>query len=752
LEFNIEMSTQTTRLNLTRDAQIGVNPVAKMRNITKPVLVENKPDLSLQKPELFLNRELSWIQYTHRVLEKARRHDTPLLERVKFLAIVSSNIDEFFMKRIGGLKLRQFAGNQAESVDGLTPARALKQCADELLALQRRQEAIYRQVIRELRAHGLEFPSFDELGTQEKDELRTYFIKNIFPLLTPLAIDRSHPFPFISNLSLNLLISMKRPGLSGVLHARVKVPVGGGVPRFLSIGTPTRFVRIEELIVDNIDLLFPKADVISCDVFRVTRNAVIDNDDAVTDDVIAMIQSELHNRKFAPVVRLQTGSAMKQAHRLLLAKELGLDIDNDVLESDSIVCMSDLMEIASIAHPSLRDEPHHPIENTSMSLNESIFDSIRDSGSILLQHPYESFVSSVERFVREASCDPRVAAIKMTLYRTSADTKILQYLTDAARNGKQVAVVVELKARFDEAANVRWAAHLEQAGIHVNYGVLDLKTHCKAILVVRRDADCLRRYAHIGTGNYHAGTARLYSDVGLLTCNTNLTSDLTELFNYLTTGCHPLRNYSQILAAPLMIKMALLSKIQREARQHSAESPGLIRLKTNALEDPDITTALYIASRAGVRVELVVRDICRLRPGLAGVSENIKVVSITGRFLEHSRIYYFRNGGNEEFYIGSADLMTRNLERRVEILVPIEDIDARQALADLLDIQLGDSCFAWEMHPDGTYSQRKQSIDRRLFDSQAHTIEAARERSANAGRIGGFDGWSKTKLTSARIF
>ena len=424
-----------------------------------------------------------------------------------------------------------------------------------------------------------------------------------------------------------------------------------------------------------------------------------------------MIESELRSRKFAPVVRLEICSGADPAKRAMLTEELGLDEAEDITVCDTMIGMSDLMEFAGLGIPSLHDKLHHPVDNPALDSGRDIFSCIREAGSILLQHPYESFVTSVERFVREASTDPLVAAIKMTLYRTSADTKIVDCLIDAAQNGKQVAVLIELQARFDEAANIKWASRLEEAGIHVNYGVLGLKTHCKTILVVRREGDGLRRYAHFGTGNYHAGTARLYADVGLLTCDGNLANDLTELFNHLTTGWGASRDYARILTAPSTIKKALLAKIDREIAHHTSQSPGLIRLKTNALEDADITAALYRASQAGVKVELLVRDICRLRPGIAGLSENISVISVVGRFLEHSRIYYFHNGGAEEFYIGSADLMTRNLERRVEVIVPVEDALARELLREVLSGQLVDRRNTWGLDGDGDYSRLSPAQD-----------------------------------------
>jgi polyphosphate kinase len=516
-------------------------------------------------------------------------------------------------------------------------------------------------------------------------------------------MDPAHPFPFISNLSLNLLVTVHDPRDSQASMARVKVPVGSGIPRWLRIGNTRRFVRLEDVMAQNLDLLFPGMEVDACELFRVTRNANTERDEDEADDLLAMIESEIRDRRLAPIVRLEVLKGMSLERRGMLAAEFNLDEKLEVFELEGMMAMRDLMEVASLDIAALHHPPHHPIDHPKLQSSRNIFHIIRDAGSLLLQHPYESFTTSVERFLREASEDPKVRAIKMTLYRTSSGSNILDYLCEAARNGKQVAVVVELKARFDEEANIHFANRLEEFGIHVTYGVVGLKTHAKVILVVRQDYDGLRRYAHIGTGNYHAGTARIYSDFGLLTCDEELGQDLTELFNYLTTGYRPKRNYRKLLPAPMSLKKALLAKIEREITTHSPESPGLIQLKMNALEDVDITRALYRASQAGVKVDLIVRDTCRLRPGIPGLSDHVRVVSIVGRFLEHARVYYFRNSGNEEYFIGSADCMKRNLESRVEVVAPVESASLRKEIRTVLDIQLGGDHDAWEMQPDGSY-------------------------------------------------
>ncbi len=690
----------------------------------------------LGSPEVYLNRELTWLNFNYRVLHEAGDPRTPLLERVKFLAITSSNLDEFFMKRIGGLKQQVGAGVKDLTIDGCSPAEQIANCAQVVREMQARKREVYMELVRELGRHDIRITSYRKLSGEEQASMREYYMDNIFPLVTPLAMDPAHPFPFISNLSLNLLVTLNYHNDQTEVMARVKVPVGGIVPRFLRVGDATRFVPLEDVMANNLELLFPDMEVMSCELFRVTRNSNTEQDEEDAGDLLAMIESELRDRKFAPIVRLQTMRGIDPVHRGMLAAELGLDEEMDVYESDIMIGQSDLMELASLDIPSLLYPAHHPIDNIRLkNENLNIFHVIRKAGTILLQHPYESFTNSVVRFVREASTDPKVQAIKMTLYRTSADTRIIELLVDAARNGKQVAVVVELKARFDEAANIHWASRLEEVGVHVTYGVLGLKTHSKTILVIRRDYNGLRRYAHIGTGNYHAGTARQYFDLGILTSDDDTGRDLTELYNYLTTSCKPARKYRKLLAAPKAMKKALLAKIEREIEGHSEKSPGLIRLKTNALEDQAITDALYRASMAGVRVELIVRDSCRLRPGIKGLSKNITVISIVGRFLEHTRIYYFQNNGDEEYFIGSADLMKRNLESRVEILTPIDDPAHREELCRILDAQTNDYRNAWEMRPDGTYFQRIPHRENQQAGSQQELINSAELRAAEADRL-----------------
>jgi polyphosphate kinase len=725
------------------NAMVDTAPIIQQANENKPEKTSTELSTStaamtedLENPELYLNRELTWLNFNRRVLNEAADRRNPLLERLKFVAIAGSNLDEFFMKRIGGLKQQLATNVHTLTVDGRTPAQQIKECTDDVQKFREDLRKTYLELVRALQSKGIVIASYDKLTQAQKAEARQQYLDNVLPLVTPLAMDPAHPFPFISNLSLNLLVTLRYRDDEEPVMNRIKVPVGYGVSRFLRIGKGRCFVPLEDVMANNLDLLFPEMEVESCEFFRVTRNANTEIDEEQADDLLIMIESELRYRKFAPFVRLEIDSRMMPLHRGMLAAELGLNEETDVFEADIILGLGHLMEIASLDIPRLHDDDHHPITNTKLQDSRNIFHVIRESGSILLQFPYESFATSVERFVREASRDPKVVALKMTLYRTSADTEILEYLIDAARNGKQVAVAVELKARFDEAANIRWANRLEEAGIHVTYGVVGLKTHAKAILVVRKDYNGLRRYAHLGTGNYHAGTARIYSDFGILTCDDEIGHDLTELFNYLTSGCKPSRKYLKLLTAPKFLKKAILAKIDREIEVHSKSSPGLIRLKTNALEDADVTAALYKASAAGVKVELVVRDTCRLRPGVPGVSENITVISVVSRFLEHARIYYFRNGGDEEYYIGSADLMRRNLESRVEILVPVLDPAHREELKFFLDVQLADTRSAWEMQPDGSYVQRQpKGRGPATVGSQQTFIEAAEKREVAANRL-----------------
>ncbi len=690
-----------------------------------------EPAIDLDAPELYLNRELTWLNFAKRVLNEAQDERNPLLERVKFLGIVGSILDEFFMKRIGGLKQQVAAGVHDLTIDGRTPAQQIAECHEVIRKLNEEQRLLWFDLRRELADIRVNVVNHQELSAVDQEWVRDYYIDNIFPLVTPQAMDPAHPFPFVSNLSVNLLVSLHYPKDPTPLLARVKVPLGSGVKRFIKVGDENTFVPVEQVMANNLDLLFPEMTIDRCELFRVTRNADVEQDEEEADDLVALIESELRERKFAPIVRLEVAEGMSPPHRGRLAAELGLDEASDVFEVNGFLAGRDLMELSRLEIPEHRDPDHRPVDCPALIGKPNIFHAIRERGSILLQHPYESFATSVERFIREASEDPKVRAIKMTLYRTSSESRIIQHLVNAALNGKQVAVAVELKARFDEATNIRWANQLEQAGIHVTYGVLGLKTHCKVTLVVRQDHSGLRRYCHFGTGNYHEETAKLYSDLGVLTADPEIGKDATELFNYLTTGYRPKRKYRKLLPAPKLLKKALLAKIAREIKHAQDGKAALIQIKVNALEDVDVTRALYEASIAGVHVDLIIRDTCRIRPGLPIVSENIRVISIVGRFLEHARIFHFGNDGDDEYYIGSADCMKRNLTSRVEVLVPIRDEELKREVQTVFDVQLADGRSAWEMKPDGGYVQLQETET----GSQAELVRLAEKRHAEATRL-----------------
>lgn len=690
--------------------------------------------VDFSRPSLYQNREITWLRFNQRVLTMSRDEDVPLLERLKYIAIVSSNLDEFYMKRIGGLKQQEGAGYRELTVDGRSPREQIRMCREFITSLELEIEDSLSAILKLLPRYGVELCDYASLGESDRLWLRRYYLENIFPLITPQAVDPAHPFPFVSNLSLNLLVTLHHPDSEFSSLARVKVPVGAGTKRFIAIGESRRFVRIEQIMAGNLDLLFPGMVIDHCELFRVVRNASTERNEAAANDLLEMIVSELRERKFAPIVQLLVENDMDPSRRGMLAAELGLNETQDVFESHGLIAKRDLFEISNLEIPKLRDTPHRPVDHFKLLDTRNIFHIIRDQGDILLQHPYESFATSVLRFLEEASRDPKVRAIKMTLYRTADRSKIVDCLIEAARNGKQVAVAVELKARFDEAANVRWASHMEEAGIHVTYGVVGLKTHSKVIMIVRQDFNGIRRYVHIGTGNYHEGTAQLYCDLGLLTCNREIGNDITEFFNFLTTGYTPNRNYQKVLPAPRIMKSSLINKIRREVKLHKADGGGHIQLKCNALEDPDICKELYRASMAGVTVDLVIRDTCRIKVGIPGLSDNIRVISIVGRFLEHSRIYYFRNGGGagEEYYIGSADLMKRNLESRVEILVPVESGDLKQDLRMILNTCMSDRHGAFEMQSDCSYRPLREAGEKpaqeKFLEMAAKRYQAARKQ------------------------
>lgn len=713
-----------------------LTPTSQPSSPQEVPMIAEKTEFDLSDPALYLNRELSWMEFNDRVLSQAADQRLPLLERVKFLAIYGSNMDEFFMKRIGGLKQQVAAGIQDITVDGRTPRQQIEACCQMMIDQSARREQTLKELLKALTKAGIEIVACCELVRSEQEAMRSYFYDNLFPLITPQSVDPAHPFPFISNLSLNLFVKLRYPGDKEVSLARVKVPVGAGASRFQRIGQQGhRYVLLEEIIEQNLDLLFPGMEIIGSELFRVTRNANTSKDEEHADDLLELIETTLQHRRVAPIVRLQVTPNVASENRGRLAAELGLNEERDVFVSEGMLGLRDLWELHRLEFPALKDVPHHPVDHPLLTKERSIFHSIRDQREILLQHPYESFSSSVERFLHEAAGDPKVRGIKMTLYRTDPNSGIINYLIRAARNGKQVAVVVELKASFDEQANVNLATRMEEAGIHVTYGVVGLKTHAKMILVIREDYKGLRRYVHIGTGNYHPVTARLYCDLGLLIYDKDVGRDATELFNYLTTGFTPKRNYTRLLPAPKILKKALLDKIEREIVAHADHSPARIVFKMNALEDVQIARALYRASQAGVKVDLLIRDSCRIRPGIAGLSENIRVVSIVGRFLEHARIYYFHNGGEEELLIGSADAMKRNLEYRVEALIPVSSPDLRRHLLEILEMQLNDRVNGWQMQSDGSYQLHQPRPRKGVAGSQEQQIKFADKRVHEVQRL-----------------
>lgn len=702
-------------------------------------------EFDLKSPEWFLNRELTWLEFNRRVLHEGQDSRNPLLERIFFLSVVGSNLDEFFMKRIGGLKQQVGAGVKKLSVDGRTPQEQIDDCHIVVQDILKQNQILEAELKTLLAEAGIVLVGYDQLTNEQKRFADNFFSENVYPLLTPQGTDPAHPFPFISNLSLNLLVKVSYPNTDHAYLNRIKVPIDS-TSRFIKIGEQDLYVPLEDVIANNLDQLFPGMVIESCDVFRVTRNAITERDQEQANDLLAMIESALRDRKFAEIVRIEVNPNMSLPLRGLLAAEFNIDEEKDVFEVEGIMAKRHLMEIARLDRQDLHFPLHQPVDHPELVGDDpNIFHIIKEKGSILLQHPYESFDTSVERFIKEASRDPKVLAVKMTLYRTAAQSRVIQYLIDAAQNGKQVAVVVELKARFDESANIRWARSLEEVGIHVTYGVVGLKTHSKVVFVVRKDFDGLHRYAHIGTGNYHSGTARGYSDLGLFTCDSIIGSDLTELFNYLTTGYTVARKYEKLLPCPTVLKKKLLEKICREIKLQAEGKKGLIQLKTNALEDKDITKALYKASQAGVHVDLIVRDSCRLRPGIPGLSENVRVISIVGRFLEHSRIFYFRNGGDEEYFISSADLMTRNLESRVEICTPVESPRLQTLLREMLDIQLNDRHNCWEMQSDGSYIQLQAKPGEETCSAFEQLIRNAEKRLKTTHRMVMKKGKAKSK-------
>ncbi|GAB4198618.1 MAG: polyphosphate kinase 1 [Coleofasciculaceae cyanobacterium] len=680
-------------------------------------------DVNLSDPQYYFNRELSWLEFNNRVLHEATDPRTPLLERLKFMSIFSSNLDEFFMVRVAGLKQQVEAKVSKLTPDGRTPSEQLEAISERLRPMVGEQHKHFEKVLRsQLAQAGIYILDYMDLNQEQRTYLQNYFEEQIFPVLTPLAVDPSHPFPYISNLSLNLAVVVKDPDTAEELFARVKVPKV--LPRFVPLPEGLRYrkkdqpsvwtgVPLEQVIAHNLESLFPGMNILEYHPFRITRNADLAVEEDEADDLLLAIEQELRKRRVGgSVVRMEIHITMPDTVREMLMREMRLR-KIDVYEVDSPLGLGDLMSFMALPLPELKDPPWTPVvpyrlrSSATEDEEEDLFSLICRS-DLLVHHPYHSFSATVLRFITQAAHDPGVLAIKMTLYRTSGDSPIVNALISAAENGKQVAVLVELKARFDEENNIVWARKLERAGVHVVYGLVGLKTHTKVVLVVRRQDNHIKRYVHIGTGNYNPKTARLYTDLGLLSCRDDLGADLTDLFNYLT-GYSRQRSYRKLLIAPVNLRDRFQALIQREIENCRQDGTGRIVAKMNSLVDPKIIATLYDASRAGVQIDLIVRGMCCLRPGIPGISENIRVISVVGRFLEHSRIYYFHNQGKEEVYIGSADWMPRNLDRRVEAVVPIEDPEIVKDLQEILAVMLADNRQAWELQPDGSYIQRHPS-------------------------------------------
>jgi polyphosphate kinase len=655
----------------------------------------------------YINRELSWLDFNARVLELAEDDSLPLLERAKFLAIFAGNLDEFYMVRIAGLKRRQSTGLTVRSPDGLTIREQLARVTERTRDLVHRHADVFtKDISPRLEEAGIRIVHWGELAEHEAKRLREYFRDQIFPVLTPLAVDPAHPFPYISGLSLNLAVQVRDPDTGAPRFARLKVP--NNVPRFVRVASSDRdatFLPLEDLIAAHLQQLFPGLDVIDHHLFRVTRNADLEVEEDRDEDLLQALERELARRRFGPAVRLEVAEPMDPRILDVLMSELEVD-GSDVVHVPGLLDLGALWELYGLDRPELKDEPFVPATHPRLSEGEtpkSVFATLRE-GDVLVHHPYHSFATSVQRFIEQAAADPNVLAIKQTLYRTSGDSPIVNALIDAAEAGKQVVVLVEIKARFDEEANISWARSLERAGCHVVYGLVGLKTHCKTALVVRRESGVIRRYCHIGTGNYNPKTARLYEDLGILTADPRVGADLTDLFNTLT-GYSRQTTYRRLMVAPHGVRTGLVEKIRREARHAREGRPSGIRIKVNSLVDEEMIDALYEASSAGVPVELLIRGICSLRPGVPGMSENVRVRSIVGRFLEHSRAMWFAGGGEDEWWIGSADLMHRNLDRRVEVLLRVCDDTAERQMQHTFDAAMAEGVRCWELGSDGAWTR-----------------------------------------------
>jgi len=700
----------------------------------------------LDDTALYFNRELSWLQFNDRVLQLAEDDAVPLLERLKFCAIYSSNLDEFFMVRVAGLQEYVDAGIDKPREDGRSPAETIDAIGATVREQTRRQTACLDGVLRPaLAEHGIRIQTCEEVDARHRGELDERFRRQIFPVLTPLAVGLGRPFPYISNLSLSLAVLVRDPQTEQETFARVKVPKEM-LPRFVPIGDGRTFVPLENLIAKHLDVLFPGMEIVDCDVFRVTRDADFTVSDEA-DDLLRAVEQELRRRRFGEVVRVEVGARMSPRLREPLVRALEVD-EGELFEVDGLIDLKDLWDVIRVpGFPDLRDRPWAPVtqprlqpaSEAVMSPQDEGGDEAADvmaamrKGDILVHHPYDSFNTSVERLVEQAVADPKVLAIKQTVYRTSDDSPLVPALIRAAERGKQAVCLVELKARFDERANIGWARALEESGVHVVYGLPNLKTHAKCILIVRREGDGVRHYVHVGTGNYHPTTARLYTDFGLLTCDEQLGADVADMFNQLTGFARP-GAFRRLLVAPAHMRDGIVEEIDRTVAAKAAGRPARIAMKMNSLVDKECIKALYRASQAGVPVDLNIRGICCLRPGVHGVSEHIRVHSVVGRFLEHSRIYAFERNGEQTIYIGSADLMPRNLDTRVELFAPVRDGALRAELLDTLERCMADDANAWTLGPDGAWTRRTPSAtEPRHAQAELMARHAARAAEAAAG-------------------
>jgi polyphosphate kinase len=693
-------------------------------DVDPPYTPDDEARAAVEKyDDRFLDRELSWLRFNERVLELAEDPDLPLLERVRFTAIFASNLDEFFMVRVAGLKRRIAAGVAVRAASGLMPREVLEGIWSTTRMLMERHARLFRQdLVPALAEENIELVRWDDLDKDEQKMCKRLFKERVFPVLTPLAVDPAHPFPYISGLSLNLAVLVQNPKTGKEHFARVKVPPI--FSRFVPLGNQ-RFVPLEDVIGEHLRRLFPGMEVLEVHAFRVTRNEDLDVEEDDAENLLAALEKELLRRRFGPPVRLEVEESISRAVLDLLVSELGISTE-EVFRLPGPLDLSGLVGIADLDREELRYSTFIPVTHPHLAEVESatpvdVFKATRRH-DVLLHHPYDSFATSVQRFIEQAAADPHVLAIKQTLYRTSGDSPIIDALVDAAEAGKQVLVIVEIKARFDEHANIRWARQLEQAGCHVVYGLIGLKTHCKLSMVVRDEPEGIRRYVHIGTGNYNSKTARLYEDLGLMTNDEAIAEDVAHLFNNLS-GYSRKPRYDQLLVAPDSVRQGLLDQIHREIAHHREGRPARIRIKANSVVDEATIDALYVASQEGVPIQLLIRGICSLRPGVAGLSETIHVRSILGRFLEHSRVFWFENAGEHVAWIGSADLMHRNLDRRVEVLVRLPAGDNVREIEHLLDLAFDPDTAAWELESNGEWRRSDGSVD-----LQAALVERQRLR------------------------